>query len=282
MAEVVKKHLALIGCPLGHSVSPLIHQALAAEKQLSLSYTLQEIPPAALAERFATGLSALDGFNVTIPHKTEIVPLLDSLSPRAALFGAVNTVRREEGRFVGYNTDCEGFLRSVKAAGIAIDGNVLITGCGGAARMFAFECLLAGAQVTLAVRDSSLTKAAALQQEIRDKLQKEIRLTALQSVDGAYDLIINATPVGMAPHTDACPLAAAAVKKAGAVFDAIYNPTETQLLKIAREAGIPGLNGLPMLVWQAAVAEELWNGVTFTEEEVARVTALAEKELKNR
>lgn len=282
MIYQAQRQFALVGCPLGHSVSPLIHRALGKLRGVDIAYGLAETTAAALPKRFSEELVKLDGFNVTLPHKTNIIPLLDALSPRAALYGAVNTVYFSGACAIGANTDGEGFVRSAKTAHMAIDGSVLIAGCGGVARMFACECLSAGADVTLAVRESSMAKAKALQQELAEKINKEIAIADLAQVSSQYDLLINATPVGMQPHTAASPFDESLVADAGAVFDAVYHPLKTKLLQIAEAAGVPYLNGLPMLVWQAAAAEELWNGIVFTEQEVNDVITLAEKELKSR
>lgn len=281
MIYQAQRQFALVGCPLGHSVSPLIHCALGKSKGLNLSYRLEETTPAVLPERYQKELVKLDGFNVTLPLKTAMVPLLDALTPRATLYGAVNTVFFSGKEAIGANTDAEGFLCSVETAHLAMDGRVLIAGCGGAARMFACECLSAGADVTLAVRESSRAKAEALRRELAEKLQKEPAVKALADVSGRYDLLINATPLGMYPQRAASPFEETLVAQAGGVFDAVYRPLKTALLQMAEAAGVPYLNGLPMLVWQAAAAEELWNGVAFSQREINEVITLAEKELKS-
>lgn len=274
------KHFALIGYPLGHSLSPLIHRELFNTANLEADYTLKEIAPENLA-RELEALKGLQGFNVTIPHKVNIIPLLDELDERAALFGAVNTAKvYENGKTRGYNTDCSGFLNALKDADIPLAGRVLLCGSGGVARMFAFEAVLAGCDLTIAVRDSGVRSAEKIVHEIEQKLCKTARVVRLGEADGSYDLIINATPVGMFPHTDGCIIGRDIIKRAAAVFDAVYNPSETLFIKYARDAGIKYLNGLPMLVWQAAVAEEIWNGVSFTGDDIAPVLELTEKELE--
>lgn len=147
-------HYALIGHPLGHSLSPQIHRALLAAAHLEGDYRLLDIAPEDLANRLPE-LQTLHGFNVTIPHKQAVLSAMAELDEKAALFGAVNTVAVRDGKFYGYNTDCYGFLRSLSAAGIPLAGRVLVLGTGGVARMFAFEAVLAGAAVTLAVRTPS-------------------------------------------------------------------------------------------------------------------------------
>lgn len=276
-----KDRYALIGCPLGHSLSPLIHSELFKISGADADYTLREIEPDELDAAFKNELSRLDGFNVTIPYKIEIIKYLDSLSVKAGLFGSVNTVAVTGEGAKGYNTDCSGFLRSLEAAGIELSGSVLICGCGGVSRMFAFESVIAEADVTLAVRDSSLNKAYALCDEIYEKLGKKCRVITLDKAEGGYDLIINGTPCGMYPNVDSSPLDEGVVKSSGAVFDAVYNPGETLLLKYARDGGLKYLNGLPMLVWQAAVAQEIWTGYKFTAFDIERVIAAAREALNN-
>ena len=259
------KSFALIGCPLGHTKSPAIHHMLMEAAGIVGSYTAREVADIGSAEF----LASLDGYNVTIPHKTAIIPLLDELDERAALFGAVNTVKNENGRSIGYNTDCAGFLRALEGAEIPLGGRVLILGSGGVSRMFAFESVLVGAEVTIAARNAA--KALEIKKEIKEKTKKDCRIITLSTVGGAYDLIINGTPVGMFPNVKESPLPREVVAQAGAVFDAVYNPAETLLLRYAREAGVKHLNGLPMLVWQAAVAQEIWNGVKFHDNAVGDI-----------
>ena len=272
------KNFALIGYPLGHSMSPLIHRELFKLNGIDAVYELREINP----DTFDDGindLKCLDGFNVTIPHKIAIIPHLNALSDRAELFGAVNTVQNKNGALIGHNTDCFGFLKALEMAGIDLDGRVLVCGSGGVSRMFAFEAVLAGTDLTIAVRDADVEAGLQIKNEIKEKLNRDITLITLDKVEGSFDLIVNGTPVGMYPNTDACVLPKEKVQRAKAVFDAVYNPMETQLIKFAREAGIKCSNGLPMLVWQAAVAQEIWFDVRFTMEQVKAVLEITEKEL---
>ena len=233
-----------------------------------------------LETSFYEKLKRLNGFNITIPHKINIIPLLDKLSPKAKLFGSVNTVDIKDNKTIGYNTDCDGFLRSLEAENIKLAGNVLICGSGGVSRMFAFESALAGAEVTLAVRNSSLNAANDIKKEMQEKLSKDCNIIFLSEAKGGYDLIINGTPVGMYPNIDNSPLEEKVIKSSKAVFDAIYNPIETKFIKYAREGGLKYVNGLPMLVWQAAVAEEIWNDVKFSKEDINKVIDITKKELE--
>ncbi|MDE6864228.1 MAG: shikimate dehydrogenase [Eubacterium sp.] len=273
------KKFALIGYPLGHSMSPLIHRELFKINDIYAGYELIEINPENFEAQF-DALKSFDGFNVTIPHKISVIPHLKDLSEKAALFGAVNTVKNDDGNLTGYNTDCIGFLRALDMADITLSGKVLVCGCGGVSRMFAFEAILAGADLTIAVRDGSLEGGRRLVHEIESKLGKTAELITLDKADGEFDLIINGTPVGMHPDTNNCVLPKEKVQKAKAVFDAVYNPLETKLIRYAREGGIKYSNGLSMLVWQAAAAQEIWYGVKFNNEQIRAVLKITEEELK--
>lgn len=255
------KNYAIIGYPLGHSLSPLIHTMILEEAGINARYHLNAIPPETLAAAFEASLKQLDGFNVTIPHKVDIIPLLDYLDQRAALFGAVNAVKREGDTYTGYNTDCYGFLMALKRAGLPLQDRVLLCGSGGVARMIAFESVMAGCELTIATRESSVPEAMKLVEEIKVKLGKKADTCLLNEVQGAFDLIVNGTPVGMYPNMDGMPLPEAVVKLAGGVYDTVYNPRETLLVQTANKYGIPCAGGMDMLVCQAVKAQEIFNGI---------------------
>lgn len=276
---LAEKQFGLIGCPLGHSMSAVIHKELFKISNTDANYTLIEVPTEKLEEVFASRLKNLCGFNVTIPHKINIIPLLDGLSPKARLFGSVNTVDVREDKIVGYNTDCSGFLRALEMSDIELKGKVLLCGAGGVSRMIAFESVLADCDLTIAVRQSSLQSANTIKDEIKQKLGKDCRVAMLDEISGGYDLIVNGTPVGMYPKIDACPVAEDVIKSSKAVYDVIYNPIKTKLIQCALSAGIKCSGGLSMLVWQAAVAEEIWNGVKFSYDDINKVIAVTEREL---
>lgn len=271
------KSFALIGYPLGHSMSPVIHRELMNISKTEGSYKLVEIAPENLKDKVKE-LKKFDGFNVTIPHKINIIPFLDKVDDRAALFGAVNTVKCGE-TVTGYNTDCFGFLRALEMADIPLSGNVLLCGAGGVARMFAFECVLAGCNLTIAVRDEDIPAAEKIKAEIKEKLSKNASVLKISEVSEGYDLIINGTPLGMHPNMNSCVLPEEIIAKSKAVFDAVYNPEETLFIKYAKNNGLKYSNGLPMLVWQAAVAEEIWLETKFTFEDIEKVIKITQKEL---
>lgn len=271
------KSFALIGYPLGHSMSPVIHRELLKTANAEGTYELIEIAPERLKEE-AENLKKYDGFNVTIPHKINIIPFLDKVDDRAALFGAVNTVKCGTSS-VGYNTDCFGFLRALEMADIPLTGSVLLCGAGGVARMFAFECILADCDLTIAVRDEDISSAEKIRKEIQDKLCKDAKVMKISEVTDSYDLIINGTPLGMHPNINTCVLPEETIAKSKAVFDAVYNPEETLFIKYAKNAGLKYSNGLPMLVWQAAVAEEIWLDTKFNADDIKKIIEITQKEL---
>lgn len=271
------KKFGLIGFPLGHSMSPVIHRELFKINGVDATYELKEIQPADFKRGLET-LKDFNGFNVTIPHKINIIPFLDGLSQRAELFGAVNTVEIKNGKKIGHNTDCYGFLRALEMAGIELKDRVLVCGSGGVSRMFAFETVLAGADLTLAARNKEA--ANQIKFEIEEKLSKTVKVVTLDEVCGEYDVLVNGTPVGMFPNSDCCVLPKEKAENCKAVFDAVYNPLETELIKYAKENGVKYSNGLPMLVWQAAVAQEIWFDVKFSVEQMRDIIEITERELK--
>ena len=170
-------------------------------------------------------------------------------------------------------------MRALEMAGIELKGKVLLCGAGGVSRMIAFESVLADCDLTIAVRQSSLQSANTIKDEIKQKLGRDCRIAMLDEISGGYDLIVNGTPVGMYPKIDACPVAEDVIKSSKAVYDVIYNPIKTKLIQCAESAGIKCSGGLSMLVWQAAVAEEIWNGVKFSYDDINKVIAVTEREL---
>jgi shikimate dehydrogenase len=245
------------------------------QKGVEGSYELVSVAPSELKGKMEELLRDYDGFNVTIPHKKAIIPLLPSLNGTSMVCGSCNTVDtgRNTGReAVGYTTDGVGFVRALFSSELVLGGRVCILGSGGVARVFAHESLTRGCDVTVAVRDVNSPNALSMLSDMNGgKYSKDLRLCRIDEIKGVHDLLINATPVGMYPNVDACPVPDEVLRHCKFVFDSIYNPAETVLLKKAREMGCITQNGLPMLVCQAAVAEEIWLGVKFTEREIAAV-----------
>ncbi len=264
-------HLGLTGFPLGHSLSPKIHAAALKAAGLEGEYLLYPVSPddpaalAALVNRLRSG--ELQGLNVTIPHKQAVIPLLDDLTPSARSIGAVNTIFVQDGRLIGHNTDAPGFLADLarllenRKSKIQNPKSALVLGAGGAARAVVAALLSDGWMVTLAVRSADLSQAQQLSQQ-HSSLITFHALDELPALDlSALTLIVNTTPLGMSPETETCAWPAALdFPPTAAVYDCVYNPRETLLVKRARAAGLPAETGLGMLLEQAALAFEIWTG----------------------
>ena len=268
----------LLGHPLGHSMSPFIHQALFALSGRPQPYALHDVAPEDLKTQVPK-LQAGQGFNITIPYKVEIIPFLTQLSEKAGLYQSVNTVEIKDGRYIGYNTDVDGFLHGIRSLGVELSqGPVLMLGSGGVANMIATEVVLAGSPLTIAVRKEDVKQAAALKERLlKIKPEAEITTCLLDEPNGSYRLLVNATPVGMYPNTQSCPVTPDIIRQAEAVFDLVYNPFETQLVQTAKSLGLPAGGGLSMLVWQAAVAHEIWFGDSFTDQQIQQVILQAKE-----
>ena len=267
---------ALIGHPLGHSMSPLIHEKLFALSGISdFSYDLIDIDPADLKDRIAE-LKELKGFNITIPHKTAIIPFTDELSESALRYNSVNCISVDNGKLTGYNTDCDGFLRSAEK--LPLGGKVLLIGCGGVGRMIAVEAALHGAQLTIAVIPQDVKTAQLAMAEILAKCSSaSVKICLISEISGNFDLLINATPVGMYPKTEACAVSDEVIENCGSFFDVIYNPTETLLMKKARALGRTAVGGASMLVYQAVKAHEYWYGGCFETKDIDRIITEVEE-----
>ncbi len=268
----------LLGHPLGHSMSPFIHQALFALSGRPQPYALHDVAPEDLKTQVPK-LLAGQGFNITIPYKVEIIPFLTQLSEKAELYQSVNTVEIKDGRYIGHNTDVDGFLHGIRSLGVELSqGPVLMLGSGGVANMIATEVVLAGSPLTIAVRKEDVKQAAALKERLlKIKPDAEIITCLLDEPNGSYRLLVNATPVGMYPNTQSCPVTPDIIRQAEAVFDLVYNPFETQLVQTAKSLGLPAGGGLSMLVWQAAVAHEIWFGDSFTDQQIQQVILQAKE-----
>ena len=271
----------VIGHPIGHSMSPFIHKRLFALQGRAASYTAQDMAPDRLADTLPALLREVSGCNVTIPHKQAVIPLLDRLADRAALYRSVNTIAVTPAGTVGHNTDAEGFRRALEEGGVPLAGRVALLGCGGAGRTFACEAALAGCSIVNAVRPGGEEKALALRDFVRGLVPTvSYAITDLSSLSGDFDLLLNATPVGMYPHEDASPVGDAVLSRTAAVFDAVYKPGQTLLLRRAAAHGARTVGGMPMLVWQAAAAHTIWYGAVFDPADIARLIDKAQQEME--
>lgn len=269
-----QKTYKLLGYPLGHSLSPFIHERLFELSGKNSLYDLYAISQQDFDENVVKLLKTDDGLNVTIPYKVDIMKHLDKIDEKARLYNAVNTIHCGE-ETVGYNTDCYGFLEGIRELGTSLSaGPVLLLGSGGAANMIASEVVLAGSPLTIAVRPSGLPAATRL----RDRLITIdnsccVNITTLDEVKGRFHLLVNATPVGMYPNAGHCPVSEEVISQVSYVFDLIYNPTETVLLKLAKKHNIPAENGISMLVWQAVYAHKIWYQAEFKKEDIDQLIA---------
>ena len=256
------QRVAVLGESLGHTWSPYIHNTVFAACGRDAVYLPITVPKDKLSSAVDVLRSCFAGFNVTIPYKERIMPLLDEIDAAARACGAVNTVENRNGRLIGHITDGLGMLSALEKGGVRTHGvHALILGGGGAARVAGYEFLTRGGRVTFAVRNEE--KGRALARELGDTQPDgaaRISVCPLAEIPGAYDVLINCTPVGMYPRTDACPVEDGVISRCAAVFDAVYNPRTTQLLARAQALSIPTVEGLGMLFDQAIEAQRFWFG----------------------
>ena len=256
----------LIGHPLGHSMSPFIHERLFAMAGRKAEYTLTDIAPEHLLEK-EPFLRSLQGFNITIPHKMAVIPMVDRLDESARRYDSVNCVANVDGKLVGYNTDCDGFTMSVKD--YPMDGKVLLIGCGGVGRMIATEALRSGADLTIGIIPQDRKLVETFIQEAKQQMpDARVQYAVTAEIHEKFDVIINASPVGMFPKADACPVSDELIDQADYFFDVIYNPTKTLFLRKALAQGKTAKGGAAMLVLQAGRAHEIWNGDSYTQEQI--------------
>lgn len=266
------KKYTLIGHPLGHSMSPFIHDKLFKLKGREVSYSLTDISPEDLNSKKEYLKSEFVGYNITIPHKVAVIPFIDKMDTSALRYNSVNCVANTQEGSVGYNTDCYGFLNSLKMNDISLDGKVLLLGCGGVGRMMAIESLLHGATLTIAIIEEARDMCNTLLTELNEKFPNvKVEVVLMSEITGSFDLVINSTPVGMFPKVDNCPLSDETISKCGAVFDAIYNPTETKLVQKFKAQGKKAVGGMAMLVLQAVKAHELWDNDTYSNDEINEI-----------
>jgi shikimate dehydrogenase len=252
--------LALLGQPVGHSLSPAMHNAAFAADGLDLVYICLDVDPDELPAA-VRGLKALKlrGFNVTMPHKRAMIPLVDELDEEARISGAVNTVVIETSGLRGFNTDGGGMVMACKEAGIELSGkSVLLLGAGGTAAAIAVAFGKAGVG-ELHIANRSVEHAAYLRDKLHGTGMKGLVVHPLDTLPDA-EIVINATPLGM-KEGDLLPVPPAYVREGRGFCDVVYRPgTETPLVRLARERGVPVVAGDRMLLYQGVLAQKLWTG----------------------
>lgn len=257
---------AVVANPIKHSISPFIHNSAFEATNTNGVYLAWEVDEAELAETVANiRRYQMYGINLSMPYKEQVIPYLDRLSEEACLIGAVNTVVNREGTLIGYNTDGKGFFKSLPSFKISKKRLVLL-GAGGAAKAILAQAILDGvSQISVFVRSSSMEKTRSYLEKIQNATGFRVDLFALEDVQNLQDsitqadLLVNATNVGMDGSSQPIPTSIVLPEKL-LVADVIYQPFETPFLKWAKEQGNEAINGLGMLLYQAAEAFEFWTG----------------------
>ena len=269
------KLMGLIGNPVEHTLSPVIHNTIAETMNESMVYVA--FPVADDIESAVKGAYALgiQGMNITVPYKSDAIPFLADLDKEAEIIGAVNTLVRTENGYKGYNTDLPGLYRAILSEGIEVKGSrVIIVGAGGAARAAAFMCAFNGAE-RVVILNRTVEKAERIAEEVKDKTgftAMEVKsISDYNSIEGEGYLVLQATKVGLYPKTEESPITDEAFfKKAAVVYDLIYTPQQTMFMQLAAKQGVAAYNGLKMLLYQGVSAYEMWNQVSVPEEVVEK------------
>lgn len=257
----MKRLYGVIGSPIAHSMSPLIHNDAFLQNGVDAHYHAFHVEPDELKQAVA-GMRALgvDGFNVTIPHKEAIIPLLDSVEDAALQIGAVNTVVNKNGKLIGYNTDGRGFVEALKEVAELNGKHVLIIGAGGAARAILYT-LAQEEGIQLDICNRTVSKAEDLIKEFSlERIARSITVDQAASEIQSYDVVVQTTSVGMFPKVNDIPLPLNSIKQHAVYSDIIYNPIETRLLREAKMLDAITQNGIHMFAYQAALAFEIWTG----------------------
>jgi shikimate dehydrogenase len=261
--------LGIFGWPVAHSKSPQMHESAAQALGVALRYERFEVAPEGLAEAVrAKHAAGIDGYNVTVPHKVAIMSLIDEVAPAAQSIGAVNTVVRRGGRYLGHNTDAPGFVRSLEEAGVQLSGaRVVVLGAGGAARAAVIGLADAGA-AEIRVLSRRPEQGEALCRSLADAVGCGLEAALLGEAGRHFQgasLLVQATSAtlesnpGAQAFADSLPLEA--LPEGAAVVDIVYEPRRTTLLARAEERGLQVVDGLGMLLHQGAVAFEIWTGM---------------------
>jgi shikimate dehydrogenase len=273
---------AIIGDPVEHSLSPVMHNAAFKKLGLNLVYVAFTVTRNELKDAISGARSlGMQGLNVTMPHKNAVMSYLDETDSTAKAIGAVNTILNEQGKLIGYNTDGVGAMRALKENGISPDGKkMLLLGAGGAAKAIAFQAAQEVEELVILNRTSE--KAEKLAEVLRREFGKRVNSGALSSDVlkkelKTTDILVNATSVGMHPDVNRSPVPSDLLRSGLCVMDIIYNPLETKLVTDAKAVGAKVVFGLEMLLYQGAVAFEIWTNCP-APVEVMRKAALNELE----
>ena len=273
----------LIGNPVGHSISPVIHNTLADITKTNMVYTTFKVEKGSVAKA-VDGAYALDilGLNVTVPHKQEVIDVLVDIDPLARAIGAVNTLVRTTGGYKGYNTDILGLKRELEEEGIELkENNCIILGAGGAARAIAFLCAQSGADKVYML-NRTVEKAEDIADAVNGYFNRKcvvpMHMDDYKSLKESGYIVIQTTSVGLYPNVNDTVIEDKEFyKKVKAGVDIIYNPSTTKFMELCMEAG--KFNGLKMLLYQGVAAYELWNNTKISKEEADIVYNKMKEEL---
>ncbi|MFW2389045.1 MAG: shikimate dehydrogenase [Polyangiales bacterium] len=266
MAE--RYQLGIFGWPVAHSKSPEMHESAARALGIELRYERFEVAPDGLSDAVqAKHRAGIDGYNLTVPHKQAIMSLVDDVAPGARAIGAVNTVVRSDGKYVGHNTDALGFVRSLEEAGVTIEGaNVVVLGAGGAARAAVVGLAQAGA-ADIQVLSRRPEQGEALERSLSPATSAVLGSAPLSEAKRFFEsatLLVQATSATLESNPGAAEFAAGlpidSLPDRAAVVDMVYKPLKTSLLERAEARGLVTVDGLGMLLHQGAIAFEMWTG----------------------
>lgn len=274
-----------IGYPQTQSVSPEMHASLFKQKGITdCVYTKEEIHPDDLLKPETVAfLKGLNGFNITLPHKIRIMDICDEIDEVGQLYNATNTISNRDGKIVGTNTDIDGFFYNLRMNNVDAGENICIMGAGGVGRMYAIALGKEGKKITLAILPQDQELAEILSKEMVAKTGcQPPRIIDVRELNEGFDLLINATPCGMFPNVDGIPVMEEVIAKQKVVYDSIFNPYETKLIKTADKLGVKTVRGLDMLIGQAAYAHIQWGLGEYTNEQLAEVRKDLEIVLKER
>lgn len=277
MASLVRKskamsdtiRLGIFGWPVAHSKSPQMHESAARALGIELQYERFEVTPDDLAESIRRKHeAAIDGYNLTVPHKEAVMTLIDEVTPAAQAIGAVNTVVRADGRYVGHNTDAPGLVRSLEEAGVRVGGaRVVVLGAGGAARAAVVGLSNAGADA-ITVLSRRPEQSEALSSSLGPRVECNLAAASLDEAGSWFEtatLLVQATSATLESNPGALEFAASlpfdALPAEAAVIDMVYKPRKTSVLARAEDRGLTIVDGLGMLLHQGAIAFEMWTGL---------------------
>jgi len=279
------KLMGIIGNPIEHTMSPVIHNTIAeltGGNMAYMAFPVKEDVEAAIKGAYVLGVQ---GMNVTVPYKSDVIEHLVSIDEQAEIIGAVNTLVRVEGGYKGYNTDLPGLYRAMGSEGIEVKGaEVIILGAGGAARAAAFLCAFYQAKKVY-ILNRTLEKAVNVAEEVKEKTGFSdiipMELGDYSKIPGNGYLVLQATKVGLYPNVDETPMEDKAFfEKAAVVYDLIYTPEETKFMRLARENGAEAYNGLKMLLYQGIAGYEMWNQTKVSEDVVEKVYEKLQQKVK--